>query len=195
LPLGSLRSLATPVAWDLEDFSAWDKFLWTWRITGICAECHVFTYLRDHLRRWGILTAYEAMQAKHNTRVTVAGLNVRPHRPPTRSGEPVIFTLIEDESGLLHATIAGEAIDTCTSIFLTSPAVIVRGLVKRQGRGAQLLVEKVKPLRMAEMAAAAEDLDSIWERPWKMGANVLTRMVDAVGTARAADTRSGVGAI
>jgi len=52
LPLGTLRSLATPIAWDLEDFSPWDKFLWTWRITGICAECHVFTYLRDHLRRW-----------------------------------------------------------------------------------------------------------------------------------------------
>jgi len=125
------------------------------------------------------------MQAKHGTRVTVAGLNIRPHRPPTRSGEPVVFTLIEDESGLLHATVVGEAIETCTGIFLTSPAVIVHGVVRRQGRGTVLLVEKVKPLRMAEMTAAAEDLDAIWKRPWKMGANVLTRM--AAGPPRAAE--------
>jgi hypothetical protein len=37
---------------------------------------------------------------------------------------------------MLHATIVGEAIVTCTGIFLTSPAVIVRGEATRNGRSA-----------------------------------------------------------
>ena len=50
LPL-SLQHLDTPVAWGMEDFSPWDKFLWSWRITGVCADCHVFAYLQDQLDR------------------------------------------------------------------------------------------------------------------------------------------------
>jgi hypothetical protein len=46
--------------------------------------------------------------------------------------------------------------------------------------------------RMAEMTAATEDLDTIWERPWKMGANVLTRMVGAAhGAGRGAGGAGG----
>jgi hypothetical protein len=73
--------------------------------------------------------------------------------------------------------------------------MIMRGLIKRQGRGAVLLVEKVKPLRMAEMTAAAEDLDAIWERPWKMGANVLTRMVGAGARSSRAPALAGADAV
>src|SRR5438876_226837 len=92
------RSLPTPIAWDLDDFSPWDKFLWTWRITGVTAEAHVFAHLREKLSKRGIITAYEALQQKPGTRVTVAGLNIRPHRPRTVSGNPVLFSIVEDET-------------------------------------------------------------------------------------------------
>ncbi|HSV72491.1 MAG TPA: DNA polymerase III subunit alpha, partial [Chthonomonadales bacterium] len=174
-----LEGMLTPTAWELDDFTAWDKFLWAWRITGVCAECHVFTYLRDLLNRWRVWTTDEAQRAHHGQRITVAGLNVRPHRPPTRSGEPVIFTILEDEMGTLQATIAGPAIDACTAVFLTSPAVLVRGRIVRKGQGVSLQVERAKPLRMADLAQASHEVHTeIWDRRWKVGANVRTEMRD-----------------
>ena len=152
LTFGSSRSLATPIAWDIEDFSVWDKFLWTWRLTGVCAECHVFAYLREELKRCGIMTTYEAMKQKHGTRVMVAGLNIRPHRPRTVSGNPVLFTLLEDETEMMQVTVLGEAIWETTTVFLTSPAVVVEGIIERRGSGAGLRLEKARPLRMQEFA-------------------------------------------
>jgi error-prone DNA polymerase len=88
----------------------------------------------------------------------VAGLNVRPHRPPTRSGRPVLFTLIEDETGLLQATCAGEAIESCTGVLVTSPAVVARGVVQRRGAGVTFVVERAKPLVLADFVRDADEL-------------------------------------
>lgn len=159
LDLGGVRAMRTPIAWEIEDFSPWEKFLWTWRITGVGADCHAFAYLRDSLRRYGVLPVYEALRARGGTRVTVAGMNVRPHRPPTRSGEPVLFTLIEDETGLLQTTVAGEAIAECTGTFVSSPVVLVRGTIQKRGQGVVLLAERAKPLIMSQFARQAEALD------------------------------------
>ena len=152
LHLGSARGLATPINWDIEDFSPWDKFLWTWRITGVCAECHVFAYLREELKRNGIMTAYEAMLQKHGKRVKVAGLNIRPHRPHTVSGNPVLFSIVEDETEMLQVSVLGDAIWETTTVFLTSPAVLVEGTIERRGKGSSLMLEKAQPLRMQDFA-------------------------------------------
>jgi error-prone DNA polymerase len=153
LRLESPHAMATPTAWDLADFTPWDKFIWTWRITGVCAECHALAYMRDWLDAHRIVRVAAAKEMKHAVRIRVAGLNVRPHRPPTRSGEPVLFSQVEDETGLLPVTVAGAAIASCTAGFLTSPAVVVEGILQRRGRGANLLVERVAPLRLRDMTA------------------------------------------
>jgi error-prone DNA polymerase len=146
------RDVPTPCADTLEDFSLWDRFIWTWRLTGVCAECHVFTHLRPNLARWRVMTTAEAMDQPPGTRVTVAGLNVRPHRPPTRSGKPVLFTSVEDEMGLLQLVCFGAEIPTLTPVFLTAPAVLVRGVIERKGRSVSLRVEKARLLRMTALA-------------------------------------------
>ncbi len=153
LPLESPQTMATPTAWDIADFSPWDKFVWTWRITGVCAECHVLAYMRDWLDAHRVVRTADALGMKHGTRIRVAGLNVRPHRPPTRSGEPVLFSQVEDETGLLQVTVAGPAIATCTAGFLTSPAVVVEGELHRRGRGATLYADRVAPLTLRDATA------------------------------------------
>ena len=75
-------------------------------------------------------------------------MNIRPHRPPTRSGEPVLFATIEDEVDILQVTVSGEAIDRCTGAFLISPALLVEGRVRRKGRAVSLNVERAKPLTL-----------------------------------------------
>lgn len=158
LPMGfgPETEASTPVAGEIEDFSPWEKFVWTWRITGVCAETHVLALLRSRLTQRSILTVREALGAEHGAKVKVAGLNVRPHRPPTVSGNPVLFTLIEDETGMLQAAVFGEALDEGTPVLLTSPAVVAAGRVQRRGAGVSLQVEGVAPLRMADLAAEGE---------------------------------------
>ena len=146
-------NVTTPMALDIADFTMWDQFLWTWRLTGVCAECHVFTHLRAYLERHNVLTAHEAQNANHGERVTVAGLNISPHRPPTKSGEPLLFTSIEDESGLLQAICIGEPLKHFTGLFLTEPAVVVRGRIEHKGKGTMLRIEQAKALSMSELAA------------------------------------------
>lgn len=150
-------AVKTPTAYDITEFSVWEQFLWTWRITGVCAECHVFTHLRAHLQRRGVITGFEACAARAGERVTVAGLNICPHRPPTRSGNPVLFTSIEDETALLQAICFGEPLQRLTGLFLTAPAIMVRGVIEHKGRGTSLRIEKAKPLRMCEIVSQAPD--------------------------------------
>jgi error-prone DNA polymerase len=108
--------------------------------------------MREKLKKKGVMTAYEAQRQKHGTRVTVAGLNIRPHRPRTVSGNPVLFTIVEDETEMLQTSVFGDAIWETTTVFLTSPAVIVRGKIERRGRGSSLMLEKAMPLRFQDFA-------------------------------------------
>jgi error-prone DNA polymerase len=164
LALGNAALVPTPTAWDISDFSPWDKFVWAWRITGICADCHAMAYMRDYLDRRRVLRTAEVTGKSRGARVRVAGINVRPHRPPTRSGEPVLFAQVEDETGLLPVTVAGEAIDRCTATFLTAPAVLVEGIVEKRGRGTALLVERAAPLALRDATEKSVVSALRWEK-------------------------------
>ncbi|MCW3099657.1 MAG: polymerase alpha subunit [Chthonomonadaceae bacterium] len=155
---GDASQVATPVAEDIEEFSPWEAYMWTWRITGVCADCHPMAHTREYLKRWRILTTQEAEQQKHGARVTVAGINIRPHRPPTRSGRSVLFSTLEDEMGFIQTVCIGDALEACTPVFLLSPVVIVRGVIERHGTGASLRVEKVKPFHLSEGVRQIEGL-------------------------------------
>ncbi len=63
----------------------------------------------------------------------MASINIQLRRPPTKSGKPVLFTTLEDESNVLNVTRVGEAIDNCTATFLLAPSVIAEGTIERQG--------------------------------------------------------------
>lgn len=144
---------ATPIAWDIADFTPWDKLLWEWRVVGVTTSCHPFAYLRDGLGERGILTCHEAMQRKAGVRVTIAGLNLRPHRPPSKSGGRHLFTTFEDETAYVQAAFYGRAVEACLPTILLSPVVIARAVVKRVGLGASLEVEQVWPLRVGQFMA------------------------------------------
>jgi error-prone DNA polymerase len=133
----------------MTEFDAWQRYEWTWRVTGISPDGHAMALLRDGLTRYGALTASDARNVRSGTRIRVAGLNIRPHRPPTRSGNPVLFTTVEDETGILQLICAGDALNTCTATLLVTPLIFVEGILRRKGAGASLQVEQVVPLSAA----------------------------------------------
>ncbi len=49
-------------------------------------------------------------------------------------------------------TVSGDAIDSCTAVFLVSPAVIVEGIIRRKGRAVSLSVERPRPLTLKRIS-------------------------------------------
>ena len=91
---------------------------------------------RGEVRARGVLTVAEALERADGEEVTVTGLNIRPHRPPTRSGRRVLFTTVEDETGILQLVCADPNVQAaCTTTILLAPAVTVTGRIERKARG------------------------------------------------------------
>ncbi len=149
------QSYDTPCAWELDDLSPWDKTMWEWRITGICASSHPLAWMRESLAEQGILTAADAAQQPHGSIVRVAGLNIRPHRPPKKGGGRHLFNTVEDESDILQCAYYDEdVINRCTPVILLSPAIIVTGVVKRVGPGINFEVNDAEPLVVRSLVEA-----------------------------------------
>lgn len=149
LRFGSWQEHPTPCATDIRDFSVWDRFMWTYRITGVCADAHPLSFFRHKIAERGILTVREVLHQGAGASVEVAGLNIRPHRPPTRSGRKVLFSTIEDETGYIQVVVMDDALDRCTATFLLAPAVSVQGRLEHHGKGGvSLRVTDARPLRI-----------------------------------------------
>jgi DNA polymerase III alpha subunit len=111
----------------VEDFSAWEKFLYEWEVLGLSVDCHVMTFLRDELQSQNILSTADLTMVRDGAWVKVAGLVVCPHRPPTRSGRRVLFVSLEDEFGLVDAVLFEPVYQAYGHWVLTQPLVIVEG--------------------------------------------------------------------
>jgi error-prone DNA polymerase len=78
-------------------------------------------------------------------------------RPPTKSGRPVYFLLVEDEAGLLQATIFEGAYKRYGHILHQSGAFLLQGRVEQDTRrGFSFLVSSVRDLGEALAAAGME---------------------------------------
>ena len=143
-----VADLVTPCA-DVKEYSAWRRLLWTWRLTGVCAEVHPMVFLREQLCARGVSTVAEVRNAEDGQHICVAGLNLRPHRPPTKSGAVVLFSELEDETShpLQLVCMGDETLSRCTATLLMSPAVMVEGTMERK-RGIAVRVNTVRPLRL-----------------------------------------------
>src|SRR3712207_9404864 len=76
-----------------------------WEVLGLNVSRHPLSPYRRALRSLGVTPSEEIRNLPHGTRVRAAGLIECLQCPPTRSGKPVWFLLVEDERGLLQATI------------------------------------------------------------------------------------------
>jgi error-prone DNA polymerase len=133
---------------DLPDFPPAERYLREVEVLGIMARGHVMAYLRPRLEVRGVLRTDQARSAPDGERIAVAGLAVRPHRPPTRSGRRVVFLSLEDETGLLDAMVpAGVYRRDGAAIFPEGAGVLLaEGRVRRRGQGASLVADRVQRL-------------------------------------------------
>ncbi|MCX4232555.1 DNA polymerase III subunit alpha [Streptomyces ortus] len=88
---------------------------------------------REFLDELGVVTARRLRAAEHGETVLVAGAKAATQTPPIRSGRRVIFTTLDDGTGLLDLAFFDDSHDTCAHTVFHSWLLLVRGVVQRRG--------------------------------------------------------------
>jgi len=131
-----------------DDFSPLQKYILEHRILGLDIDRHYMTFWRSCLRKEGYLTGSQLRCRPGNTWARTAGLPVRPHRPPTRSGRTVVFFSLEDETGLTEITLFEDVYQRYGQ-HLFGPRLYplrVEGILERRDREISLTAKTIKPL-------------------------------------------------
>jgi error-prone DNA polymerase len=111
-------------------------------------------FFRPVLARGGVLTSREIAGARHGQAVRTAGLVVRPHRPPTRSGKTVVFLSLEDEMGLTDVTVFESIYQKYGSLIYGSPSLLISGTVSRRGDGVSVIARSIQRLGRRQGSSA-----------------------------------------
>ena len=88
--------------------SAGEQNVWDYRYCGFGQHQQWMAPWRALLTQQGFRTVRDIHQMPPGRFVRCAGLLIRPHRPPTRSGHIVVFFSLLDESGVLEARLGPE---------------------------------------------------------------------------------------
>ncbi len=139
-------SYGTDVECEMPDFSEVEKFRHEMSVLGFCVSHHAMEFFRPALARGGVLTSREVADARHGQAVRTAGLVVRPHRPPTRSGKTVVFLSLEDELGLTDVTVFEGIYQKYGALIYANPSLLVAGTVSRRGDGVSVIARSIQRL-------------------------------------------------
>jgi error-prone DNA polymerase len=131
---------------DMGDFSGQERFWKEWNALGFSPQGHPMCFWRDELSRHGVLACASLQQASSGQRVTVAGLLLRPHRPPMPSGETFVFLSLEDETGMAQVTVTPDVYQQQGAAIFGHAAARVTGIAERRGAGNILRAEGMESL-------------------------------------------------
>lgn len=118
-----------------------------WEALGLNVYRHPLAQHRTALRDLGVTSSKAVWNLPHGTHTRVAGLLECMQRPPTKSGRPVYFLMIEDEDGLLQTTMFRPTYERFGHILHQKSAYLLEGRVEQDDRrGFSFLVEAVRDL-------------------------------------------------
>ena len=119
-----------------------------WEALSLNVSGHPLSAYRAALGDLGVTPSEGVRDLPHGARVRAAGLSEVLQCPPTRSGRPVWFLLIEDEFGLLQATVFRSVYERFGDLFHHRGAFLLEGRVEQNRRkGFSFVVERVDDLR------------------------------------------------
>jgi len=144
---GSLFGETPPASSRLADFTPFERWLKEYSVLRLTAQGHIMDFFRPTLPK-NVLTSREAAALKEGT-VQMAGLVIRPHRPPTRSGRTVVFLTLEDEYGLMDVTVFEEVYKKYGRVIYNEPLLLVTGDISRRDESEQasIIASRIQPLR------------------------------------------------
>ncbi|MEU5217968.1 DNA polymerase III subunit alpha [Streptomyces sp. NPDC020807] len=102
-------------------------------VLGMDASRHLMEDHHAFLRELGVVSAQRLRSAAHGQTVLVAGAKAATQTPPIRSGKRVIFSTLDDGTGLVDLAFFDDAHEACAHTVFHSWLLLVRGVVQRRG--------------------------------------------------------------
>lgn len=130
----------------IHDFSPWQRYLNEFQVLQLSATTHIMDFYRTRLKAKNFTNSIKLAELESG-RVQVAGLVIRPHRPPTRSGKVVVFLTLEDEFGLIDVTIFENVYHRYAQVIFNNPLLLITGEISRRDGGeASIIAQRIQPL-------------------------------------------------
>ncbi|MFM9367934.1 DNA polymerase III subunit alpha [Streptomyces sp. Da 82-17] len=130
LPLAGGRRTA---AVGLPDLGEAERLSAELGVLGMDASRHLMGDHHAFLRELGVTSAKRLRMAENGQTVLVAGAKAATQTPPIRSGRRVIFTTLDDGTGLVDLAFFDDSHEQCAHTVFHSWLLLVRGVVQRRG--------------------------------------------------------------
>ncbi|MDT7844359.1 DNA polymerase III subunit alpha [Streptomyces justiciae] len=117
----------------LPDLSSAEKLSAELGVLSMDASRNLMDDHRDFLGELGVASARRLREARHGETVLVAGAKAATQTPPIRSGKRVIFSTLDDGTGLVDLAFFDDSHDACAHTVFHSWLLLVRGTVQRRG--------------------------------------------------------------
>ncbi|MBY8343912.1 DNA polymerase III subunit alpha [Streptomyces spinosirectus] len=130
LPLAGGRKTAPA---GLPDLSEAEKLSAELGVLSMDASHNLMDDHRAFLDELGVMSARRLREARHGETVLVAGAKAATQTPPIRSGKRVIFSTLDDGTGLVDLAFFDDSHDACAHTVFHSWLLLVRGVVQRRG--------------------------------------------------------------
>ena len=101
------------------------------RKTGISIGKHPMAFIRDEMKKRGVLSAIEARDLNKNDIVSVAGAVIIRQRPMTAKN--VVFLTLEDETGFANFVVLPDMYERYREAITQNDFLIVRGIFEERG--------------------------------------------------------------
>ncbi|MCX4879761.1 DNA polymerase III subunit alpha [Streptomyces sp. NBC_00847] len=178
LPLGGGRKTAPA---GLPDLSDAEKLSAELGVLSMDASRNLMDDHRAFLDELGVVSARRLREARHGETVLVAGAKAATQTPPIRSGKRVIFSTLDDGTGLVDLAFFDDSHDACAHTVFHSWLLLVRGVVQRRG-----------PRSLSVVGAAAWNLAELVELRAEGGLDeVAARLAEPVPEGTGGDPARG----
>ncbi|MER7194047.1 DNA polymerase III subunit alpha [Streptomyces flaveolus] len=177
LPLSGGRKTASA---GLPDLTSEEKLSAELGVLSMDASRNLMDDHRTFLRELGVVSAKRLREARHGETVLVAGAKAATQTPPIRSGRRVIFSTLDDGSGLVDLAFFDDSHDTCAHTVFHSWLLLVRGVVQRRG-----------PRSLSVVGSAAWNLADLLEVRREEGLEGVAARLAGAGGSRGDDPGGG----
>ncbi|MGX1253685.1 error-prone DNA polymerase [Streptomyces ambofaciens] len=178
LPLSGGRKTASA---GLPDLTSEEKLSAELGVLSMDASRNLMDDHRTFLRELGVVSAKRLREARHGETVLVAGAKAATQTPPIRSGRRVIFSTLDDGTGLVDLAFFDDSHDACAHTVFHSWLLLVRGVVQRRG-----------PRSFSVVGSAAWNLADLLEVRREEGLEgVAARLAGAGGSQEGDDPEGG----
>ncbi|MFB7916265.1 DNA polymerase III subunit alpha [Streptomyces sp. NPDC056061] len=130
LPLGGGRRTG---AIGLPDLNEAERLSAELGVLSMDVSHHLMDDHHAFLKELGAVSAQRLREARHGQTVLVAGAKAATQTPPVRSGRRIVFTTLDDGSGLIDLAFFDDSHAACAHTVFHSWLLLVRGVVQRRG--------------------------------------------------------------